>query len=763
MKRILLILACLLWAHPSYASYTHRATATFGCTINSFAPNGTGSTCTASSNPSTTDLIRCYVFWSNGIDNTSPASISVADSNANSYTKAPASPFNGNHYQFYLKNAPANASGTIIAAFSSWGATGFGAMQCDVFTDSTPSTTVLDLESSGTGGPSTAITTPTISATSSGELLIATCSPDNQITTANSPWTIGADDGTFGIATEFQVSASSTAVNFTQNTSGNWTCVGMSFSPTAIASCSGSSPNWTANTWANLGACFTAATTANDVITVTSNLSATSALSWTAPAGGNLRGQGSLTTTGGGDVTTITDNTPSGGSPILTITVNGSGTFRMAGLTIVGGTGSDKSWMTVFNGTGTARIDHNHFNPTTYTNSSAHTNGNGNPIDFEGQVYGVGDHNILDANDAIAFYFHNGYGASVQGNENWAADTNFGTSSFFFLENNVVNCNTGGTSCRVSDCYSASRVVIRFNTLYWTSGPEMHATGHAGDDRGCRATENYKNQYLAAMGQSQPAYDVGDASSGPSIHWGAFGDAGSGTSGLKNGIIVNVTRKDNTTYTQAATPTGWGYCGTAFNGNGSNWDQNSSGALGYACIDQPGRGKGDLLTGSFPSKLNGASISWPHQAVDPVYIFANDFGIWNSGYGGAIDSNQSSGRVVADRDYYLQASGANTNSSTPFTGTTGTGWGTRAHRPATCTTGVVYWSVDQGSWNSIHAGTPIVIDSVNYYNGVLDKCTSTNTWTNAVYTPYTYPHPLDDSVSGSVTPTKSFMLLGVGR
>lgn len=80
--------------------------------------------------------------------------------------------------------------------------------------------------------------------------------------------------------------------------------------------------------------------------------------------------------------------------------------------------------------------------------------------------------------------------------------------------------------------------------------------------------------------------------------------------------------------------------------------------------------------------------------------------------------------IQEDREVYVQDS--------MFDGTSGTGSGARASRPATCTTGVAWWATDQGSWNTSGSGG----------QGVLDKCTATNTWTNAAYVPYEYPHPL---------------------
>ena len=78
----------------------------------------------------------------------------------------------------------------------------------------------------------------------------------------------------------------------------------------------------------------------------------------------------------------------------------------------------------------------------------------------------------------------------------------------------------------------------------------------------------------------------------------------------------------------------------------------------------------------------------------------------------------------------------------PFTGATGTGYGPLASMPGTCTAGVGYYATDQGSWNSSGNG---------FGQGVLYKCISTNTWA-AYYTPYQYPHPLENVTALLVPP-----------
>ena len=77
-----------------------------------------------------------------------------------------------------------------------------------------------------------------------------------------------------------------------------------------------------------------------------------------------------------------------------------------------------------------------------------------------------------------------------------------------------------------------------------------------------------------------------------------------------------------------------------------------------AALDQPGRGKGDLLADQDPI----ATGSWPHQALEPVYA-------WGNTYNNSQQLDVASGypTIQENRDYY--------NQKTPFDGTAGVGVG----------------------------------------------------------------------------------------
>jgi hypothetical protein len=458
----------------------------------------------------------------------------------------------------------------------------------------------------------------------------------------------------------------------------------------------------------------------------------TSTVSWNAPANVTLRGAGNLTVQGGGDATVIVDNY-GGGSPILDLNTS-SGTFRMAGITFRGGSGAIKEVaMVAVSGGAQIRIDHVHFDMWSYGSAGS----NSKMIRFVGDVAGVVDSSIFDIwKQANYLFFQGGHDAP------WAAPSNHGGSNFLFVEDNTIRTKESDTNWfhpGFTDCNDGGRFVIRFNSFQTSGVGQTHPTGGAGRGRGCRSHEIYMNTVSSAPtyspSQDQPPFAFSWISSGTALVWGN----NFGTSQFKTFLALNSMRKDNSTYSQSATPNGWGYCGTEFTGTRSNWDGNTNATTGYPCLDQPGRGQGDLISGDFPNAVNTrtGTIAWPNQTLEPVYEWGNT-GTTAPGWGdGGLFDNQSKGRLVQNRDYYLYTAS--------FNGTSGVGVGARASRPATCTKGVAYWSTDQGgNWNTKNS-------SAN--DGALDVCTATNTWTNGNYVPYVYPHPLTgNDVSGSSAP-----------
>ena len=124
-------------------------------------------------------------------------------------------------------------------------------------------------------------------------------------------------------------------------------------------------------------------------------------------------------------------------------------------------------------------------------------------------------------------------------------------------------------------------------------------------------------------------------------------------------------------------------------------------------IDQPGHGAGSYISGSTPSPTGSVA-----QTLDPWYEWNDTTSAGSTTNDFVVNGGDLS--LIANRDFYAQSTGIQTNATTPFNGTSGTGWGTLANRPTTCTTGVGYAEYT--------GGTTFV---------QFDKCTSTNTWTAA--------------------------------
>ena len=293
----------------------------------------------------------------------------------------------------------------------------------------------------------------------------------------------------------------------------------------------------------------------------------------TMPAGVNFTIQGEGTNAmGGGDQTIIIDDYASSGS-LFQLTTAASTTARFSKLSVRGGTISTSN--AKFNGivvisgqSASVRVDHITIDTTTYS-----PNNNGSPLEFDGCTYGVFDHSIVNnpsggVNNSFRAYNQGDCNGETDhdGDQAWHAATGLGGTNFMTMEDVVIN---NGIA---NDCVNGGSFVLRYNALNMV-GPSTASQTHPTQGsriRGCRAWEIYGNHYNANS-SSDRISETFFASSGTGVyHDNKLGGTGTGSaSGFAEVISTHAMRYDNSTYSEQATPTGWGFSGPTPVANGT--------------------------------------------------------------------------------------------------------------------------------------------------------------------------------------------------
>jgi hypothetical protein len=459
-----------------------------------------------------------------------------------------------------------------------------------------------------------------------------------------------------------------------------------------------------------------------------------------------IQGAGAISATTGGASTTGSDNTViidhithSGGPPeALHIITTAGKTFRLTAISIQedgSSTAANNAVVEIGGASTSVRVDHSHFHMFLSTSD----------LRFDG-TYGVVDHNYFSGVGGTTGFEAGGiqFHSASLGDQAWVDPDQWGTSNFMFLEDCFFSLHSLG------DSHDGSRYVYRYNTVQSSdlSAPQM--ANHGLDNnrgRSHRALEVYQNTITEThtSGVNQPTWSV---NGGTLLYWGNT------VSGYREAIGIDYTRKNNNTYNFGTPPSGWGNCSTS---GGDGWDQNAAAPSGYACMDQPGRGAGDLISGSFPNicniTLNPAcnvfTGQWPRQALSPIYVWNNSF-TPASGYSPHSLISEQSGLASDNTDYYQQF-GTNAEPGS-FNGTVGVGQGTLVPTNASAYTNAPNCTAGPGG------NTP----GVGYWdttNQTLYVCNPTNTWT-VYYTPYTYPHPLTQTSTPTTAPA-TVMFVGV--
>jgi len=507
------------------------------------------------------------------------------------------------------------------------------------------------------------------------------------------------------------------------------------------------------------------------------------------------------------DNTIIVSNLPSTtGNPPITINSSAGKSYRISGLTF-----QDARTTPTLNGrislagqSQAVRIDHCHFSVMPAQSIC---------IEVADGVYGVADHNVMELAHTQPFHVDNGNAGSTDSNGNaaWAAPTKWGSTDFFFAEDNYIK-NTLTEGIGFDGTYG-SRFVIRHNHIYF-----VHIADHGteGGVRGARAKEIYGNDFhnlfadapagvrsgsvlfynntwdgvALTTGFSMKAFRSFESTSG-NRNQGWFAGDGSGP------FDVNDT-EGNLTYVPGHTPFLY-FSGTATTGTNTttivvsgpspNWQPDQWRNFAVKKTSATDTGNMSLILGNTGNVLtvdytagNGGSPGCTWAAGDTFEIhrvlvvldqsgrgqgdlIAGNSTNWvNSATGTRAWPHQVLDPVYGWNNYQgtkyvpLQSPG-NTfvenrefyNQAAPVGGvqTTGVGIGTLANRPATGVGGVDIAGVTPNPPGTAYWATDVASINGSTDNGALYVWRG-GAWV-LYYQPYTYPHPLVSGVPGAPT------------